>query len=141
MNQITMKIATPVVDHGRLAATSTGYMSTHSSQNRECTAERARADIPEGGGVVLVASGMRYATTADLVGAGRTELPEFPINPRNSTSAEFGATNHENATRNASGSWPPFGCMAGSAETSLLPGKDMQLGSCPTNMNPVLASL
>src|SRR5882762_10331768 len=60
INQITMKIPTPDVDHGMQAATSTGYMSTDRSQNRECTAESITADIPGCGGILRTASDISY---------------------------------------------------------------------------------
>src|SRR5262245_31125620 len=43
-NHMIMKIVTAVVDHGMEAATTTGYMSTQRSQNRDRVADRKSED-------------------------------------------------------------------------------------------------
>jgi len=43
-NQIIIKIATAVVDHGMEAATRTGYMSTQRSQNGDRVADKKSED-------------------------------------------------------------------------------------------------
>src|SRR3954447_11723208 len=64
------KIATAVADHGMEAATRTGYISTHRSQNEDRVHERKTESIP--GDAFVVCSASSIQSPLMLAGEGVT---------------------------------------------------------------------